>query len=266
MVEAVEADQVGGTDRYPLVDTHAHLTGYAAADPDLLIEAARAAGVIRVLAVGTTVTTSTETLKEATRFPEVFAGVGIHPNDLDPLDDWPALRDLALNPLVRAIGETGLDYYRDRTSRTSQRASLLAHFQLAAERDLPIVIHNRAADADILDILTQFRGQVRGVLHCFSGSLAFAEQALELGYYLSFAGNLTYPSAEPLRETASAIPLDHVLVETDTPYLSPVPHRGTPNQPAYVVHTLRVLAACMKREPAELAQRIVANAATLFGW
>lgn len=266
MVEAAGADPVGSTDRYPLVDTHAHLTGYATADPDAYISAARAVGVIRVLAVGTTLTTSAETLKEAARFPEVFAGVGIHPNNLDTADDWPALRDLALNPWVRAIGETGLDYYRDRTSPASQRTSLLDHFQLAAERDLPIVIHNRAADADILEILTQFRGQVRGVLHCFSGNLSFAEQALELGYYLSFAGNLTYPSAGPLRETASAIPLDRVLVETDTPYLSPVPHRGSPNQPAYVVHTLRVLAACMKREPAELAQRVVANAATLFGW
>jgi len=266
MVEAADSDLVSAMDQYPLVDTHAHLTGYAAAEPDALISAARAAGVIRVLAVGTTVDGSSLAIEQATQFAEVFAGVGIHPNDLDPADDWPALRDLALNPRVRAIGETGLDYYRDRTDRSLQRASLLAHFNLAAERDLPIVIHNRAADEDILEILRQFSGQVRGVLHCFSGNLPFAEQALRLGYYLSFAGNLTYPSAGPLRETAAEIPLDRVLVETDTPYLSPVPHRGSPNQPAYVVHTLRVLAACMKREPAELAQRIIANAATLFAW
>ncbi|HXT37372.1 MAG TPA: TatD family hydrolase [Chloroflexota bacterium] len=266
MVEAAESDPIGTMDGYPLVDTHTHLTGYDAADPETLIGVARAAGVIRVLAVGTTLRTSTAAVEQATRFPEVFAGVGIHPNDLAPGDDWTALGKLALHPRVRAIGETGLDYYRDRTDRAAQRASLLAHFKLAAERDVPIVIHNRAADADILEILTQFGGQVRGVLHCFSGNLPFAEQALGLGYYLSFAGNLTYPSAGPLRETASAIPLDRVLVETDTPYLSPVPHRGAPNQPAYVVHTLRVLAACTKREPAELAQHIVANAATLFGW
>jgi len=266
MVEAAETNSEGAIHGYPLVDTHAHLTGYAEVDPETLIGTARATSVIRVLAVGTTVRTSSAAVEQALRFPEVFAGVGIHPNDLDPADDWPALCKLASHPRVRAIGETGLDYYRDRTDRASQRASLLAHFKLAAERDLPIVIHNRAADADILEILNQFSGQVRGVLHCFSGTPSFAEQALKLGYYLSFAGNLTYPSAGPLRETAGAIPLDRVLVETDTPYLSPVPHRGSPNQPAYVVHTLRVLAACMKREPAELAQRIVANSATLFGW
>ncbi|HEY8284105.1 MAG TPA: TatD family hydrolase [Chloroflexota bacterium] len=266
MVESAEPDPVRALPTCPLVDTHAHLTGYPAADPESLIEAARAAGLVRILAVGTTVTTSAEAVAQATRFPEVFAGVGIHPNDLGPADDWPALRELALHPRVRAIGETGLDHYRDRTDRSLQRTSLLAHLDLAAERDLPIVIHNRAADADVLEILTRFRGRVRGVLHCFSGELAFAEQALGLGYYLSFAGNLTYPSAGPLREVAARIPLDRMLVETDTPYLSPVPHRGTPNQPAYVVHTLRVLAACTKREPTELAQHIAVNAATLFGW
>src|SRR5579864_2968174 len=263
MVESAVSDPVAAIPGFPLVDTHAHLTGYAAADPETLIAAARAAGLVRVLAVGTTVRTSTEAVEQATRFPEVFAGVGIHPNDISQGDDWTALRALASHPRVRAIGETGLDYYRDRTDRARQRASLLAHLKLAAERDLPIVIHNRAADADVLELLTRFRGQVRGVLHCFSGDRAFAEQVLELGYYLSFAGNLTYPSAGPLREAAATLPLDRVLVETDTPYLSPVPHRRAPNQPAYVAHTLLALAACTKQTPAELAPRIAANAATL---
>jgi len=250
----------------PLVDTHAHLTGYSSADPESLIGAARAAGLIRVLAVGTTVKTSTDAVEQSTRYPEVYAAVGIHPNDLTPQDDWAALRKLTVHPRVRAVGETGLDYYRDRTDRAVQRASLLAHLELAAEHDLPIVIHNRAADADVLDLLTRFRGRVRGVLHCFSGDLSFAGQVLDLGYFLSFAGNLTYPSATPLREVAASVPLDRVLVETDTPYLSPTPHRGAPNQPAHVVHTLHALAVCTKQEPNELARRVAANAATLFGW
>ncbi|MGH2345070.1 MAG: TatD family hydrolase [Chloroflexota bacterium] len=250
----------------PFVDTHAHLTGIEAADADTMVQAAREAGVSRILAVGTTISTSEETLAVAERHNEVFAAVGIHPNEVAAGDDLKRIEALAGGTRVRAIGETGLDYYRDRTDRALQRASLLAHLEIAASHGLPIVIHNRQADEDVLELLSRFRGRVTGVLHCFSGDRAAAGRALDLEYYLSFAGNLTYPSAAPLREIAAWAPLDRILVETDTPYLSPVPRRGKPNQPANVVHTTRVLAACRNLEVERLAPAIAANATALFGW
>lgn len=250
----------------PLVDTHAHLTGYAAVSPDALLHEAREAGMVRLLAVGTTQATSTAAVACAASFPEVFAAVGIHPNEITPADDLAAIARLAEGPRVRAIGETGLDYYRDRTDPARQRSSLRAHLELAAARDLPIVIHCRAAEADLAALLAEYSGRVRGVMHCFSGDLSFAERMLDLGYFLSFAGNLTYPSAATLREVASWAPPDRLLLETDSPYLAPIPHRGKPNRPALVVHTLHALAACRGQEPAAMGRQVLANAASLFGW
>jgi TatD DNase family protein len=167
---------------------------------------------------------------------------------------------------VVAIGETGLDYYRDHTSPEAQRASLRGHLAIAAELDLPISLHNRQADADLLAILREYRGRVRGVMHCFSGDAELAEAALDLGFHISFAGNLTYPSAGSLREVARKLPVNCLLVETDAPFLSPIPHRGKRNEPANVEYTLRTLAACREEDVAVLATHIAANAQTLFDW
>ena len=250
----------------PVVDTHAHLTGAGPEHADALIAEARQNGLVRVLAVGTTVQSSREAIRLADRHDEVFAASGIHPNEVTAQDGIEAIDSLAGGSRVRAIGETGLDYYRDRTDRALQRASLLAHLEVAAKRRLPIVIHNRLADEDVVELLNRFRGRVTGIMHCFSGGHGLAERVLDLGYYLSFAGNLTYPSATAIREIAAWIPLDRLLVETDTPYLSPVPCRGKPNQPANVVHTIQALAACRNTEAGPLAAAIAANAAMLLAW
>jgi TatD DNase family protein len=250
----------------PIVDTHAHLTGSGSERADEMVETARRSGLVRVLAVGSTVTSSEEAVRLADRHADVFAATGIHPNEVTNHDDLAAIERLAGESRTRAIGETGLDYYRDSTDRGLQRASLLAHLELAAKRRLPIVIHNRQADEDLLTLLDQFRGRVTGIMHCFSGGLDLARRVLDLGYHLSFAGNLTYPSATEIRDVAAWAPLDMILVETDTPYLSPVPLRGKPNQPANVVHTLRVLAGCRGIEQGVLASAIAVNAATLLRW
>ncbi len=258
----VERSDLGGA----VVDTHAHLTGFGPERADEMVEAARRSGLVRMLAVGSTVTSSEDAIGLATRHPEVFAATGIHPNEVTDDDDFAAIERLAGDSRTRAIGETGLDYYREHTDHALQRTSLLAHLEIAAKRRLPIVIHNRSADDDTLNLLDQFRGRVTGIMHCFSGGTDLARRVLDLGYYLSFAGNLTYPRASQLREVAAWAPLDRLLVETDTPYLSPVPLRGKPNQPANVVYTLRALAECRGMAPDALASVIAANATRLLGW
>jgi len=249
-----------------IVDTHAHLTGTGPKRADEMVETARRSGVVRVLAVGSTVESSEDSICLANRHREIFAATGIHPNEVTVHDDIEAIDRMAGASRTRAIGETGLDYYREHTDHQLQRASLLAHLEIAAKRGLPIVIHNRSADEDVLSLLGQFRGSVTGIMHCFSGGLDLARRVLDLGYFLSFAGNLTYPSASHIREVAAWAPLDMVLVETDTPYLSPVPVRGKPNQPANVVHTLLALAECRQMEPGLLASAVGANAAKLLRW
>jgi TatD DNase family protein len=250
----------------PFVDTHAHLSGMGPVEADTMVQAAREAGLTRILAVGTTIETGEETIRLAERHADLYVAVGIHPNEVTADDDLTRIAALAGTGKIRAIGETGLDYYRDHTDHALQRASLLDHLELAAAHKLPIVIHNRQADEDVLALLNRFRGRVTGIMHCFSGGRELAERVLDLGFYLSFAGNLTYPSAAALREIAAWAPVDRILVETDTPYLSPVPHRGKRNQPANVVHTLRVLAACRNMEVGPAAAVIAANATALFGW
>ena len=250
----------------PLIDSHAHLTRETYRDADAAIQRAWDAGLIRLLVVATDLPSSRSALLMATDHGGVFAAVGIHPNSVRDDDDYGVLRELATHYRVRAIGETGLDYYRDHTAPSLQRAALERHLQLAAELHLPVSIHNRSADGDIIAALTGYAGSVRGVMHCFSGDLGLAERALLLGYYISFAGNLTYPSAGPLREVAAMLPEDRLLVETDAPYLSPVPLRGKHNEPAHVGITLRALAVCRGVAPEVLAPRIVANAEQLFGW
>jgi TatD DNase family protein len=243
-----------------VIDTHAHLD--AAADPaDVLVERAREAGVDRIVSVGTKESSWHETLEIAERHDGVAAALGIHPHEAAD-GDVAALRDVLQHPKAVAVGETGLDYFRDYAPRDAQRRVFDEQLHLAAEVDKPVIIHTRAADDDTLEALKDFEGTV--VLHCFS-SLPLLEPALERGWYVSFAGNVTYKNAHDLRSAAYAVPADRLLAETDSPYLAPVPRRGKPNEPANVVHTVAALAHARNADRDELAAQIEANAVRCFG-
>jgi TatD DNase family protein len=243
-----------------VIDTHAHLD--ACEQPAEAIRRAEAAGVTRILTVGTTVAGCRQALALAEVFAGVFAVLGIHPHEAGRADEAGELRGLLAHPRAVAVGETGLDFYRDYAPRDAQRRLFAAERSLAAELGKPLVVHTRAADAETTAALEDFDGVV--VLHCFS-SPGLLATALERRYYVSFAGNVTYPKAEELREAARAVPQDRILAETDTPYLAPQAVRGRRNEPAHVVHTLAALAAARGEDEEALAARIEANAAAAFG-
>jgi TatD DNase family protein len=245
-----------------VIDTHAHLEAGADSAHEL-VERARSAGVTRILAVGSTVETCRAALATAKAEEGVFAIIGIHPHEAasegNRLEE---LRPLLAHPRCVAVGETGLDFYRDHAPRDRQLALFEAELDLATELDKPVVIHTRAADGPTADALQRFGGTV--VLHCFS-SPSLLPVALDRGYYVSFAGNVTFPNASELRLAARQVPADRILAETDSPYLAPQPVRGRPNEPAYVQHTLAALAAARGEDAAELEAQIEANAAAAFG-
>ena len=246
-----------------MTDAHAHLD--ACDEPaDTLVERAREAGVTRIVTIGTGIDSGRVALEIADRHDGVYAALGIHPHDAGrpEADRIEELRDLLRHPKAVAVGETGLDTVREFATPEEQRRLFDAHLELAGELGLPVVIHNREADHDTVAALARFDGTV--ILHCFS-SPALAPLAAERGYYVSFAGNVTYPNAGALRDAAPSIAPDRILVETDSPYLAPQPVRGQRNEPANVVHTARVLAAARGEEPDELAARTHANAAVAFG-
>jgi TatD DNase family protein len=243
-----------------VIDTHAHLD--AAADPaDVLVERARDAGVDRIISVGTKESSWRETLAIAERHDGVAAALGVHPHEAAD-GDVAALRDALKHPKAVAVGETGLDYFRDYAPRDAQRRIFDEQLQLAADVGKPVIIHTRAADDDTLAALAGFDGTL--VLHCFS-SLRLLEPALERGWYVSFAGNVTYKNAHDLRSAAYAVPTERLLAETDSPYLAPVPRRGRPNEPANVVHTVAALAHARNADADELAAQIETNALRCFG-
>jgi len=244
-----------------VIDTHAHLDSAEA--PEELLARARAAGVDKIVAVGSGLDSCRTTLAIAEREPGVFAALGVHPHqaadqDAGRLDD---IRALFASPRAVAVGETGLDFFRDYAPRDRQRRLFDAELTLAAELQKPVVVHTRAAEAETAAALAEFSGTV--VLHCFS-SPELLQVALERDYYVSFAGNVTYPKASDLREAAALVPLERILAETDTPYLAPQPVRGRPNEPAHVVHTVVALAEARGEDPGELAVRIEANAQAAF--
>jgi TatD DNase family protein len=240
-----------------VIDTHAHLD--VLEDPAGAVERARAAGVTRILTVGTRPDSWQAALDLAGAHEHVFAILGLHPHDAAEGVD--GLRPLLDDPRVVAVGEIGLDFHRDHAPRQAQRDAFAAQLELAAEARKPVVIHTRAAEDEIAAMLEGFDGTV--VLHCFS-SPALLAPALERGYYVSFAGNVTYPSATDLRLAATQVPADRILAETDSPYLAPQPQRGRRNEPSYVVHTLAALAAARGEQPAELERRIEENARAAF--
>jgi TatD DNase family protein len=245
-----------------VIDTHAHLDG-CDEPPDALLARAREAGVDRVISVGSGIDSCRAALAIAEREPGVFAALGIHPQQAGgpEAERLAELAELLGHERAVAVGETGLDFYRDWAPHDRQRSLFAAQLELAGELGKPIVIHNRDADRETAAALSGFDGTV--ILHCFS-SPGLLEVALERGYYLSFAGNVTYPSAQELREAARRVPADRILAETDSPYLAPVPRRGRPNEPANVVHTVAGLASARNEDTAELAARIDANGTAAF--
>ena len=243
-----------------MIDTHAHLDALEA--PEGALDRARAAGVTRVITIGTGIDSCRRAL-ELTAHDGVYAALGIDPHQAtsSEAERVGELRTLLGNPKAIAVGEAGLDYHYGADAKDEQRSLFSAQLALAAELVLPVVVHTRAANADTEAMLRAHDGAV--VMHCFSEPELLAA-GIERGWYFSFAGNATYPKAEALREAAAAVPADRILVETDSPYLAPQPVRGRPNEPANVVHTVAALADVRGEDPAELVARIDANAAAAF--
>ena len=247
-----------------MIDTHAHLD---ACDGDVaaVLGRARAAGVNRVIAVGTNVASCRETLAICEREEGVYAALGLHPHDAGDVTkgDLAELRTLLRHPKAVAVGETGLDHYRDYAPRDAQLRLFQEHAQLAAEVEKPLVIHSRDAAAETAAVLVQVAPDLPVVLHCFS-SPELLEPALAHGWYVSFAGNATYAKAGELLAAAARVPEHRLLAETDSPYLAPQPMRGKPNEPANVMHTLATLAGARGDDADHLERAIEANAARAF--
>jgi TatD DNase family protein len=251
------------------VDSHCHLNyeGLAEDQPAVLARA-RAAGVEAMLNIATRSSEWDDVLAVAERESDVFASVGVHPHDADTHPDVEAetLIARAAHPRVIGIGETGLDFYYDRSDRDRQRASFRAHIAAARETGLPLIVHTREAEADTKEILADEmgKGAYTGVIHCFTASRAFADAALELGLYVSISGIVTFKNARDLQETAKTIPADRLLIETDSPFLAPVPHRGKKCEPAFVADTARFLAELRGEGVDDLAATTAANFYRLF--
>lgn len=238
-----------------MIDTHAHLD--ALDDVAAALERARAAGVDRVVAIGSGFTSAQATRAIADREEGVFVVAGVHPHQAADGEDPRRV----VTPGAVAVGEIGLDFFRDYAPRDAQRRVFAEQLELASELDKPVVVHSRAANEETAELLAGFTGRV--ILHCFS-SPELLPVALERGYYISFAGNVTYPKAEELRDAATAVPRDRLLAETDCPYLAPQPVRGRLNEPAYVVHTVAALAQTRAEDVETLAAQIEANAVEAF--
>jgi TatD DNase family protein len=249
-----------------LVDTHAHLTDPRLA-PEVAEVVARAveAGVRWIVTVASDLDDSERTIATAERFPQVYATVGVHPHAASSVDGgtFGRLEHLAGHPRVVALGETGLDYHYDNSPRDLQREAFRRHLELAARTDLPVVVHARDADDDVLAII-QETGWRHGVLHCFSSGPELLEGALELGWYISFAGMITFPKWDAV-ELLRSVPRGRLLVETDSPYLAPVPHRGKRNEPGYVGLVAERVAALRGDDPLALMDASFVNATNFYG-
>lgn len=252
-----------------LADSHCHLNYKGLAEEQqAVLERARARGVTAMLNIATRESEWDEVLATAEREPDVWATVGIHPHEADqhPHVDTAKLVERARHPRVVGIGESGLDYFYDHSDRARQQASFRAHIAAAREAGVPIVVHTREAEDDTAEILREElgKGGFSGVIHCFTGTKAFADIALELGFYISISGIVTFKSARDLQETAAALPLDRLLIETDAPFLAPVPHRGKTGEPAFVADTAAFLANLRGEKVERLHEVTARNFHTLF--
>src|SRR5689334_25080919 len=254
-----------------LIDSHAHIQGAEfAADREDVLARARAAGVSKLVVVGGAGELASNEAAVALTASDagLFATVGMHPHDAKDVseDDLTRLRQLAADSKVVAVGETGLDFYYDHSPRDLQKKIFARFIHMARETTLPLIVHDRDAHAEIAALLRSEGGVARrGVIHCFTGDYAAAKMFLDLGFYLSFSGILTFKNAEPLRDAARKLPLDRLLVETDSPYLAPVPKRGKRNEPAFVLHVAETLAAVRNAGLADIADATRRNTEALFG-
>jgi TatD DNase family protein len=250
-----------------MIDSHTHLNHCEPADEDL-IAAALEAGVTRLVTIGTTVETSAYAVAAAERFPQVYASVGVHPNESAGFSDadYAELEALARHPRCVAIGETGLDYYRDGAPRDEQARSFRAHIEIAREVGKPLSIHTREADDDTLALLDAHADGLKVILHCFSMGDRIDDCLAHPDWWISFAGNVTYPRNESLRAAALKVPANRLLVETDAPWLSPQSLRGKPNVPANVVLTAQALAVERRVSYHDFNQGVEAAAADVFSW
>ncbi len=251
-----------------LIDSHTHLD-MPQFQKDLhgVIERARNSGVVAMITVGISLDSSEKALEIARKYPFIYSTVGCHPHGAHDLpgEEMSRLKELAMDPRVVAWGETGLDYYRDRAPRDKQRACLRQQVALARECRLPLVIHDREAHDDVIRILKDESAQeVGGVIHCFSGDWNYAKKCLDLGFYISVPGTVTYKNAEIQREVVRKCPLERLMVETDAPYLTPVPYRGKRNEPAYVVFTAKKVSELRNMPLDEISERLTENTVRLF--
>ncbi|HWK34633.1 TatD family hydrolase [Sphingomonas sp.] len=252
-----------------LADSHCHLNYKGLAEQqDAVIARARASGVVAMLNIATRESEWDDVLAVAEREDDVWATVGIHPHEADQHShvDTAKLIARAQHPRVVGIGESGLDYYYDHSDRERQQASFRAHLAACRDTQLPIVVHTRDAEADTAAILADElgKGAFPGVIHCFTASADFARTALDLGFYISISGIVTFKNARDLQETAAWLPRDRLLIETDAPFLAPVPHRGKPGEPAFVADTCRFLAGLRGEDADELAEATRVNFHRLF--
>ena len=253
-----------------LIDSHAHIQGKEyAGETAAVIERARAAGVEQIIAVGGAgdMSSNSEAVALADSFENIYATVGMHPHDAKDVgpDELQRLRDLALHPKVIAVGETGLDYYYDHSPRGIQRRVFAQFIRMARATDLPIVVHERDAALESVELLrSEGEGKLCGVIHCFTGNYEAARAYLDLGFYISFTGIITFKNAEALRDVVRRVPLERILVETDSPYLTPVPHRGKRNEPAYVRLVATTVANVRGVSLEDVAQVTTDNTRRLF--
>ncbi|HEY3301980.1 MAG TPA: TatD family hydrolase [Candidatus Binatia bacterium] len=254
-----------------LIDSHAHIQGPEfAADFQAVIDRAHAAGVEKIVVVGGAgeLASNDAAVTAANSFAGLFATVGMHPHDVKDVseEDLKRLKDLTADPKVVAVGETGLDFYYDHSPHDLQTKIFARFIHMARETRLPLVVHDRDAHREIAEILrSEGGGDLRGVIHCFTGDYEAAKIFLDLGFYLSFSGILTFKNAGTLREVARKLPLDRILVETDSPYLAPVPHRGKRNEPAFVLHAAETLATVKGLDLHDVAEATSRNTRDLFG-
>lgn len=256
-----------------MIDTHAHLLReyYPDGAVSEVLSRGRAAGVTDVVQCATRSGDWDEVVALAVGEPDVWAAVGVHPHDASELFPDPRpllrrLRELLRLPRVVAVGECGLDYHYDHSPREQQREALRLHIRLAIELKKPLVLHNRESDDDLVSILQEEgAGRVGGVVHAFAAGEAIARRCLDLGFHLGFGGMVTFKTADPIRATLRSTPIDRILLETDSPYLTPAPHRGQRNEPAYVSLVARRVAAELRVAPEEVVSRTTANARRLFG-